>query len=988
MKQLVTLCYLIAIGFWAHLYAQETVCLGTATSVTGCGFTIYDDGGANGTYAPSHNYTLSIYPAAGQGRVSIQIVSLDIHMYDTLYIYDGETTSDVPIAMLNNSTFSTELNTQTIMASQSNTSGALTLRFKSTYFNTIFGNNHGAGFELHTSCVPSCVPFQIALDSARCSQLPTLDANDGYLYIDLCPNEELICAVRGIYSGTANAGYTQCDATTHFSWHLENSTTLGGVGLDSISRTFAPGNGCEVIVTATDTLGCPAQQAVVFRTRVSNNPINSISMPPFCTGQTAVPTVGTTDNNNIVFSPVTFTQPASLSVQDTIFLPDGESCPPYGLYYRSNVTFSGFAPGATLTSADDILFVRVKMEHSAIEDLQIHIFCPNGNSSTILPHPNFEPEWDDYVLEMFRVNLGSAYRPDGGSCNASLNPMGDPWNYVWSDNTTLGYQYASGNGVLFDSDNFHSHYNPHWDDSNEGYFGDTQHSYSVDSSNVAMMTQIYHPYQSFNTLIGCPLNGNWYIQVQDMLQQDNGYIVEWELALNPDLMPSAWGYSVGVDSFYISGNGVTDGFSVLLENPGIQSLDFMVIDSFGCEYDTTFDIMVHSMPEVSLGNDKQICPGESVVLASSSSCGECQYHWSTGASSQQIPTSQPGTYSLTASVLSGGNVLCESSDTVEVQLLSPSDTLLTGEVCSGDTYTGNGFNVNTSTIEDTGLYTETRTLTNQDGCDSTVTLNLTILPKYNDTVMHYACEQYIWEGDTLTESGDYSRTYVSQHGCDSTLTLRLSIGHPEEEEVWETVCGQYLWNGETFTESGDYKRYFTSSHECDSAVTLHLTVIDTFLRTSVSNPDFCATHETELSVEGNFDDYVWSTGEVGTHIIVTESGLYTLTASNTTCQQVERFDIPFCPLHILLPNTITPSQGDGLNDELCLSSYDKSQIGDFSIDIYSRWGELVFHSEDKDFRWDGRIEGKMSVSAIYNYLIRCTDHQGKAHTFTGTITVL
>ena len=124
-----------AVSLLSGVFAQTAVNIGTVPSVTGCGFTVYDDGGATGTYGPSHNYTLTIYPTAGQGRVTLQIISLDIHQYDTLYVYDGATTTGTPMAALNNSTFNIALNTLTLMASQNNLSGALTLRFRSTYFN-------------------------------------------------------------------------------------------------------------------------------------------------------------------------------------------------------------------------------------------------------------------------------------------------------------------------------------------------------------------------------------------------------------------------------------------------------------------------------------------------------------------------------------------------------------------------------------------------------------------------------------------------------------------------------------------------------------------------------------------------------------------------------------------------------------------------------------------------------------------------------------
>ena len=988
MKRIVTLCCILSAGLvWSGLWAQVSVNIGTVPTVTGCGFTIYDDGGATGTYGPSHNYTLTVYPTTGQGRVTLQVISLDIHQYDTLYVYDGPSVAGTPMAALNNNTFNIALNTLTLMASQGNATGALTLRFKSSYFTTSFGNNHGEGFALQTSCVPSCQPFQLVLDTARCSHLPTVSPTDGYPYLDLCPGTEVHLAVKGIYSGST---YSQSDLTSHFNWNLAAFNT-SGTGLDSVTHTFPAGSGGEVIVSATDTLGCPAQQAVRFRVRVSGNPIATINAPPLCVGQPLTPTVGTALNSTILIDPVEYTQPASLSVHDTIFLPDGESCPPYGLYYRSTVTFSEFAPGATLTSANDILYVRLKMEHSAIEDIQIHIFCPNGNSATILPYPNFESTYDEttipYTPLFFRVNLGSAYRPDGGGCSPALNPIGEPWNYVWSNNNTLGYQYASDNGNLFSSSNFSGHYNPHWDTQLSPFF-DTYHSYSVDSTNVAQMTQVYHPYQSFNSLVGCPLNGNWYIQVQDMLQYDNGYIVEWELALNPQLMPSAWGYDIDVDTFYFTGNGVTDGHVLLYESTGTQTCTAHLIDDFGCTYDTAFTITVHAVPEVSLGADRQICPDASVTLASANPCNNCTYLWSTGATTPQITTSQPGSYALTATVMENGSPLCQSSDTVTVIQMETSHTDIHDSICSGLAYSNNGFSVSALTINGLDIYSETRHLTNDAGCDSTVTLHLTVLPSYHDTLTQYACERFVWFGDTLTESGLYTRHFETQHGCDSIVTLHLDIGYPAEEEFWETSCGAYVWSGETIPESGVYLRYFTSVHDCDSAVTLHLTVVDTTLWSSNSNPEFCDLHETVLSVGGSFDNFVWSSGETAPSIMVTESGLYTVTASNYACERTVAFPVPFCPLNILLPNAITPSKGDGLNDALYLSEYDKNEIGDFSIAIFNRWGEQVFYSEDKHFRWDGRKDGKLMVNVVYNYLIRCTDRKGKPYVYKGSVTVL
>ena len=90
----------------------------------------------------------------------------------------------------------------------------------------------------------------------------------------------------------------------------------------------------------------------------------------------------------------------------------------------------------------------------------------------------------------------------------------------------------------------------------------------------------------------------------------------------------------------------------------------------------------------------------------------------------------------------------------------------------------------------------------------------------------------------------------------------------------------------------------------------------------------------------------------------------------------------------MLPNAITPSCGDGLNDSFYIP---ESYTGDmvlFTIHIYNRWGELVFHSTDKNFRWSGEYRGQTQIQTVYNYVIEYTDSAGRPHRMVGSLTIL
>ncbi len=972
-----TLAILFILVSLCVVKAQTNVNMGSQTQIQGCNFYIYDNGGNSDNYAPNLNQTLTIYPASNQGRVVIQLQMVDIDPSDTLFIYDAATATGTPLVWVNSSNYGGST-IQTYSAGANSATGALTLRFKTSNFLTLFGLNHGAGFKIHAFCQPACQPFSVTWDAAHSTILPVLNPSDNFYYLDVCPNEPLTLAVHGVYPNNQAGGYHQQDASTNFIWTLGSDTVISGVGLQTLQHAFHPSHGYDVSIVAVDTVACISNQPITFRLRTSDNPIHAVhNLPSICEGQTLIPTIGYTYSNQIQLDSVKGEQYTSLVVQDTVFLPDGISCPPYGTYYRSNVTFTDFANGATISNANDLLYVRIKMEHSAIEDLYIQIFCPNGQSATILPHPNYYSDWS---FGVYRINLGIGYRPDGGTCNPNANPMGEPWNYIWSNNSTLGYSYASANGSLFNTSNFHSHYNPHWDN------GTT--SYSVDSTNVAAMTQVYHPYQNFSSLIGCPLNGNWYIQVQDMENEDNGYIVEWELALNPELLPQNWSYNVHLDSLYITGLGASN-TTITPQAHGYVPYTLHAVDEYGCHYDTAFTVHVYEFPTVDLGADTFICDGSAIPLTPMVVNNQYNYVWSTGATSSTITVDTPGEYMVSARIMDNNTILCAQTDTILVLSMVHDETLLTDEICAGMDYDANGFQIATATIEGLDHYTATRTLVGSNGCDSIITLQLTVLPHYQEVDNVAACEQYEWEGVTYSESGDYVKHFTTINGCDSVRTLHLSIGYPETVEAWETVCGYYNWNGEIFSESGVFRRDFISSHECDSAVTMHLTVIDTFLRVSSSNPEFCTNHETTLSIDAlGFDHYVWNNGETATAFDVTLSGLYSVTASNVACQQTAFVQVPYCPLNVLLPNTITPSNGDGLNDMVSLPEYYTNQINTFDITIYSRWGEAIFYSSDKNFVWDGMCNGKLMVNNIFKYVIHCTDYTGRPYMFTGSIVVL
>ena len=105
------------------------------------------------------------------------------------------------------------------------------------------------------------------------------------------------------------------------------------------------------------------------------------------------------------------------------------------------------------------------------------------------------------------------------------------------------------------------------------------------------------------------------------------------------------------------------------------------------------------------------------------------------------------------------------------------------------------------------------------------------------------------------------------------------------------------------------------------------------------------------------------------------------TASDTVTITV----IPTYP--VFIPNVFTP-QANGSNDFFQVFG-EKQTWAFFAIQIFDRWGEKVYDSNDMNFTWDGTFKGKLLPSGVYVYAMRIVfidDHSEKL--FKGDVTLI
>ncbi|MFM9027326.1 MAG: gliding motility-associated C-terminal domain-containing protein, partial [Bacteroidota bacterium] len=403
--------------------------------------------------------------------------------------------------------------------------------------------------------------------------------------------------------------------------------------------------------------------------------------------------------------------------------------------------------------------------------------------------------------------------------------------------------------------------------------------------------------------------------------------------------------------------------------------------------------------------------------------------------------SQSGTYFDTLTTAAG----CDSILSLNLTITgSVSGTPIIASACSMYTSPWG------TTYSQSGTYFDT--LTTAAGCDSILSLNLTITGSVSGAPVNAsACDTYTapW-GTVYTQSGSYSDTLVAVNGCDSILTLNLTIDNSiVTPPLSVTACSTYTtpW-GAVVDQDGIYSITLSGSTGCDSTVSISLTLSGfpsvAVTSTSAACGQSNGTADAVISGNGPYV-YAWSNGSIGPSTDGLSSGNYTLTVtdangctasntfsvsgtpelqlsvtasgttvnvgdsvqltangatsyswtpsaglsctdcpspvaapSQTTTYQVTGSDTNGCTAtasltiildvrcnELFVPNIFSPDgEGPQENERLCVLS---NCIESVDFAIYDRWGQLIFQTNDPQGCWDGRKDGKEVMTGVYAY---------------------
>lgn len=211
------------------------------------------------------------------------------------------------------------------------------------------------------------------------------------------------------------------------------------------------------------------------------------------------------------------------------------------------------------------------------------------------------------------------------------------------------------------------------------------------------------------------------------------------------------------------------------------------------------------------GPDLVICKGKSVTMSATetgtwlqSATNPITVNFSSKTNPNALVTgfNMPGIYHYTWSSLG-----CE--DIMQIAVYNTSSSNETKTICQGQTYRGHSA---------TGVYKDT--LKNIAGCDSIITLTLTVNPNSGSTIYKTICQGESFLGRTT--SGTYTDKLVSANGCDSLRTLILTVNPSHNPVINKSICDGESFMGKTVT--GTYTFSYKNTFGCDSIVTLNLRV--------------------------------------------------------------------------------------------------------------------------------------------------------------------
>lgn len=204
-----------------------------------------------------------------------------------------------------------------------------------------------------------------------------------------------------------------------------------------------------------------------------------------------------------------------------------------------------------------------------------------------------------------------------------------------------------------------------------------------------------------------------------------------------------------------------------------------VTNADGCSASAETTVTTIPAPAIVISGNTNLCQGGSTILTAS---GADSYLWSTGATTSFIQVNTFGIYNVTGTSSNG----CVGHGTVTVFVSPVPNVLISGntDICQGETAvltaTGASTYLWSNGTENAVLSTSTAGSysvigLDENGCMGNASVIVSVWQPTSSEFTITTNGSYIWNGITYTQTGDYTQPLQTIHGCDSIVTLHLTI---------------------------------------------------------------------------------------------------------------------------------------------------------------------------------------------------------------------
>jgi len=407
--------------------------------------------------------------------------------------------------------------------------------------------------------------------------------------------------------------------------------------------------------------------------------------------------------------------------------------------------------------------------------------------------------------------------------------------------------------------------------------------------------------------------------------------------------------------------------------------------------------------EVEIIGDPLECPGDEVQLTAVPSGGAAPYTyiWNTTETTESILVSPASTttYSVTIEDACLGDQASatyevvvpvlpplELNETPDITEICPyiTATLEANPVGGSGNYTyvwstasdpnlGNG-----PTLEATPSSTTTYNITVSDNCGNSVTEQIIYTITSPPLVLDISPGLEICPGDStfieVFPTGGYGQYfYLWPHSGEITSGVWV---HPSETTTYQVIVSDEC---QTFT--------------VDTVTTVTV-VAPTADFTTTSTVFFNNLPITFENQSQNATSYIWDfgngSGDTFPHPSTTypDPGMYNITliaiddkgCTDTITKPINIEE----EWYIYIPNTFTPD-GDRFNNDWSISTVGVKSL---EVNIFNRWGEIIFTSSDLNFEWDGTYLGLYVPDGTYTYDVNFVTNSGRDRNLRGHVNVL